>query len=76
MPFVNFYKFLAKRGGSFMQNKFDSLNLYIPDTIVYNDQQDPYWLYSTYEVNILTIIVYRVLSKGLLILMKEMSLKN
>ena len=25
LPFVNFYKFLAKKKGSFMSNKFDSL---------------------------------------------------
>eukprot|EP00347_Sterkiella_histriomuscorum_P010413 403376398 len=52
MPFVNFYKFLAKRSGSHMNNKFDQLQVYIPDTIVYNDQQDPYWLYSNYEGHI------------------------
>lgn len=52
MPFVSFYKFLAKRAGSHMNNKFDQLQLYIPDTIVYNDQQDPYWLYSSYDVSL------------------------
>ena len=50
MPFVHFYKFLAKRSGSHMNNKFDKLQVYIPDTIVYNDSQEPYWLYSTTEV--------------------------
>jgi hypothetical protein len=54
MPLIHFYKFLAKRntkGNNDMhKNKFEQLNLPIPDTIVYNDQQDPYWIYSNYEV--------------------------
>lgn len=37
IPFVYFYKFLAKRAGGHMNNKYDMLNLYIPDTIVYGD---------------------------------------
>ena len=72
MPFVNFFKFLAKRQTTSLTNKFDQLQLYIPDTIVYNDAQEPYWLYSTYEVLIIFIKIYRDMFKELLNLMKEM----
>ena len=51
MPFIHFYKFLARRVNSHHNNKHEHLQLYIPDTIVYNDQQEPYWLYSTYDVS-------------------------
>lgn len=37
MPFVSFYKFLAKRNLSSLGNKFEMLQMFIPDTIVYND---------------------------------------
>ena len=50
MPFVAFYKFLAKRKAKYMNNKHDMLRVYLPDTIVYNDMQEPYWLYSDEEV--------------------------
>ena len=37
MPFVAFYKFLAKKNLVSMENKYHQLKLYIPDTVVYGD---------------------------------------
>jgi hypothetical protein len=50
MPFVSFYKFLAKKTSTAAENKFHQLKLYIPDTIVYGDSSEPYWIFSNFEV--------------------------
>ena len=44
-PCVSFYKYLAPLS-SLKFSKTSRLHLNIPDTIVYNDKNDPYWLYT------------------------------
>lgn len=47
MPFVFFYKYLAKRpefGNK--EPKLHKLQLWVPDTVVYNDNCPPYWIYT------------------------------
>eukprot|EP00347_Sterkiella_histriomuscorum_P019089 403342991 len=50
-PGINFYKFLAKKSShnNQDQNKFSLLKVWIPDTIVYQVGQEPFWIYSGFD---------------------------
>ena len=57
VPFMFFYKFLAKRPPEqittatkrkFLSN-IGKLQLWIPDTVVYGDTEIPFWIYSSLE---------------------------
>jgi LMBR1 domain-containing protein 1 len=50
LPFVFFYKYLAKKPDSnngAQPSKINRLKLWLPDTIVVNDGSVPMWLYSS-----------------------------
>ena len=44
---IYFYKFLAKKTDLQETSKHSNLKLWIPDTIVYNDDWAPFWLYCS-----------------------------
>jgi hypothetical protein len=51
LPFLYFYKFLARRPEFCKRDltKYAKLELWIPDTIVFNDCDVPYWIYTNSE---------------------------
>ena len=46
-PLLLFYKFLAKKTDMQEVSKHSNLKLWIPDTVVYNDDWAPFWLYCS-----------------------------
>ena len=48
-PGIKFLKFLARKPSNKELNKFSLLKLWIPDTIVYEQGIDPYWIYSGFD---------------------------
>jgi len=51
LPYLRFYKFLARKPdfASKDVNQFQKLRLWIPDTVVYNEADQPYWIYTNTE---------------------------
>ena len=51
LPYLYFYKFLARKPEFCKKDltKFAKLELWIPDTIVFNDAESPYWIYTNNE---------------------------
>lgn len=51
MPFLYFYKYLARKPEYCKRDltKYQKLELWIPDTIVFNDSECPYWIYTNHE---------------------------
>jgi len=51
MPFLYFYKYLARRAEFCKRDltKFQKLELWIPDTVVFNESDAPYWIYTNHE---------------------------
>lgn len=51
IPFLYFYKFLARKPEFCKRDltKYAKLELWIPDTVVYNDAEAPYWIYTNNE---------------------------
>lgn len=50
-PFLYFYKFLARKPEFCKRDltRFAKLELWIPDTVVFNDADQPYWIYTNNE---------------------------
>ena len=44
-PFLFFYKYLAKKTDMQEVSKHSNLKVWIPDTVVYNDNWAPFWVY-------------------------------
>ena len=50
-PFLYFYKLLARKPEFCKRDltRFAKLELWIPDTVVFNDADQPYWIYTNNE---------------------------